>query len=314
MTLSYESEGIHLKILIFHPEDPFSEIISELKAKVKTPQHICHNHTFHNISCLCVPKTLFSQHEKLFMSFNPLVEENLTVKVHSKPKEEIPWGVKYMGVEKRWKKGLGQGVRVAVIDTGIDGSHPDLKDQVKGGVKLVKGPMNGHGTHVAGTIAAIGKGIYGVAPAASLYDVRAFDSSGNAAVSDIIKGIDWSIKNNMQVVNMSFGMPESSQALERIVEQANRSGITLVASAGNNGGALDYPARYAGVTAVGAIDENGKLAKFSSHGIGMNKTAPGVNIFSAWPGGEYKTLDGTSMAAAHMSGLAALLIGNKMKR
>jgi subtilisin len=307
-------EGRLLKILIFQPQDPFPEIISEIKSKVKTPQHINHKHTFHDISCLCIPKALFSQHEKLFMSFNPHVEENLTVKVHGEPKEEIPWGVNYFHVKKRWKKGMGQGIRVAVIDTGIDRNHPDLKGQVKGGVRLVKGPLNGHGTHVAGTIAAVGKGIYGIAPAASLYDVRAFNSKGTAAVSDIIKGIDWSIKNNMQVINMSFGMPESSKALERIVEQANRSGITLVASAGNNGGALDYPARYAGVTSVGAIDENGKLAQFSSRGAGMKKTAPGVNIFSTWLGGGYKTLDGTSMAAAHISGLAALLIGEKIKK
>ncbi|MCK9910144.1 S8 family serine peptidase, partial [Microbacteriaceae bacterium K1510] len=110
----------------------------------------------------------------------------------------------------------------------------------------------------------------------------------------------------MNIINMSFGMPQYSEALSRMVKRASSQGIVMVASAGNNGAAVEFPARYPGVIGVGALNENGKLADFSSRGKGLNVAAPGVNILSTWPGNQFKTLNGTSMAAPHITGLTAL--------
>lgn len=245
-----------------------------------------------------------------------MVEDNITVKVHGEEiKDTIPWGVQFVGVPRIWRNGKGEGVKVAVIDTGISKSHPDLKGQVAGGVEFVKGKIGGHGTHVAGTIAAAlnDRGIVGIAPKASLYDVRAFSADGTASIADIIKGIDWSIRNGMDVINMSFGSDQPSEALSRMIRKASDAGIVMVASAGNNGGALEYPAAYKEVVAVGAVDQKGRLAEFSSRGK-LSVKAPGVDIYSTWLGGKYRTLSGTSMAAAHASGLAALRISQKKSK
>jgi subtilisin len=300
-------EGDVMKILSFK-KNHFPRMVQELLETMGKSERRIGWRRFDDLSCLSVPQSLFDQHQESFLKFIPHVEENVTVKVHAQVKDEIPWGVSNLGVNRLWNSSMGKGVKVAVIDTGISRSHRDLRGQVKGGTNIVKGRMGGHGTHVAGTIAAAmnNRGIVGVAPDAQLYDVRAFKADGSAKLSDIIEGIDWSIRNGMDVINMSFGMPEPSQALARAISRARKRGITMVASAGNNGGALEYPARYSGVVSVGALDQNGKLANFSARGKGLKTSAPGVGIRSTWLGNGYKTLDGTSMAAAHASGLAAL--------
>jgi subtilisin len=243
------------------------------------------------------------------------VSDNVKVKLHRT--EEIPWGVERVGAPTFWKQTKGQGIKVAVIDTGISSKHPDLRGQVKGRVTIAsKGEgstrMDGHGTHVAGTIAAIAnrRGIVGVAPAVELYDVRAFAADGTATIADIVEGINWSVENGMHVINMSFGTPEDNYALHHAVKQAARAGIVMVASAGNNGGKPEYPAAYREVVAVGAIDRDNRLASFSSRGPGIDVFAPGVGIKSTWLNGSYRVLDGTSMAAAHISGLYALMLAN----
>lgn len=240
-------------------------------------------------------------------------KENAIVKIHVNETEQIPWGVEYMGGSRLWKRGMGNGVKIAVIDTGIDRHHPDLKGQVKGGIHLVKGGSNGHGTHVAGIIAAAKNnwGVVGMGPKAHLYDVKAFKADGTSEVLNIIKGIDWSIQNGVQIINMSFGMTQYSEALSRMIRRAASKGIIMVASAGNNGGTVEYPARYRNVIGVSALDKNGKLAKFSSRGKGVNTSAPGVGILSTWLGNRFKKLDGTSMAAPHISGLLALRLAEK---
>jgi len=243
------------------------------------------------------------------------VSQEVTVKLHA---DQIPWGVEKIGAPKFWERTKGRGVKVAVIDTGISTSHPDLKGQVKGRVTILnKGRgyerISGHGTHVAGTIAAVAndKGIVGVAPEVELYDIRTFGPDGTAKMSDIVAAINWAIEHKMHVINMSFGTSESHPALESAIKRAAKAGIVMVASAGNNGGAVEYPAAYKEVIAVGAVDQNDKLADFSSRGRGLNTRAPGVKIKSTWLKKSYRELDGTSMAAAHVSGLQALMIASK---
>lgn len=307
--------GLILKILSFRKLAPFSEILKEIRGQIKlTRKGDPWDAAFHDISCLCISNKMFETYNKHFLGFEPLVEENVTVKVHAEKEDTIPWGVASEGGERLWNKGKGKGVKVAVIDTGIARNHSDLKSRVKGGIRLARSrKLNGHGTHVAGIIAASLNhwGVVGVAPEADLYDVRAFRSDGTANLSDIIKGIDWSIQNGMHLINMSFGMSESSEALSRVIKRARSHGITMVASAGNNGGVVEYPARYSDVIGVGAVDQKGNLADFSSRGKGLNKKAPGVGILSTWTQNGFKTLDGTSMAAPHITGMFALKLSQK---
>ncbi|CAJ1003066.1 MULTISPECIES: S8 family peptidase [Bacillales] len=302
-----------MKILTFHHQAPFADILAELKAKLKLATRAAKQpwRCFDDVSCMCVRDELFEMYQDHFLRHNPIVEENVVVRVHSQ--EEVPWGVKYVGAERLWKRSKGAGVKIAVIDTGIDRNHFELRNRVKGGIELVRGKRNGHGTHVAGIIVAEmnKRGIVGVSPEADLYDVRTFREDGTARLADIMRALNWSIKNNMEIINMSFGMPQYSEALARIVKKAADRGIVMVASAGNNGGQVEYPARYREVIGVGAVAQNGKLAEFSSRGKGMTTTAPGVDILSTWPGNSFKKLNGTSMAAPHVTGLIALRLARK---
>lgn len=226
---------------------------------------------------------------------------------------EIPWGVGRVNAPAAWGSTDGRGVKVAVIDTGVDHTHPDLAPNYKGGWNAVTGsgdPMDdqGHGTHVAGTIAAArdGKGVAGVAPGADLYAVKVLDKNGSGNYSWIIAGIEWAIENRMDVVNMSLGGPSGTDALAQAVARAAEAGITVVCAAGNDSGPVNYPAKYPEALAVSASDSGDRIASFSSRGPEIDLIAPGVRINSAKMGGGYASLSGTSMASPHAAGLAAL--------
>jgi len=234
---------------------------------------------------------------------------------------EIPWGVARVKADKAWSVTQGEGVKVAVVDTGIDCAHPDLAGQCAGGVNFVdkkKPPMddNSHGTHVSGTIAALkdGNGVVGVAPKARLYAVKVLDSEGSGSLFDIIKGLVWCANNGMQVANLSLGAPNGSTLLRLAVAYAKARGVTVMAAAGNDSGSVNYPAAYQeSVIAVAAMDADDKIADFSSRGKEVAFIAPGVGVKSTIPGGKYDWYDGTSMATPHMSGLAALAVSRGAK-
>lgn len=258
------------------------------------------------------------------------VEDNVTIKLRpvteekrwlfGKPKQEdqvIPWGIDRIGANKVWSYSRGRNVKVAVLDSGIDLNHPDLKENIKGGVNALN-PLrradddNGHGTHVAGTIAAAdnGTGVVGVAPSAHIYSVKIIDRNGEGKLSDIIGGLDWCLRNKMQVANLSVGTSAQSMGLRQAVRRATNAGIILVAAAGNDGRAnsVDYPAALPEVIAVGSIDENNRLSSFSSRGPEVTAVAPGSSVYSTAMGGTYKRLSGTSMATPHVSGLVSLAL------
>ena len=304
-----------MKIISFQKNMPFQEILAELKTNVMGKAEKLPWRCFHDLSCMCVNQNVYERHHKHFSKYQATVEENVTISVHAEGEDEVPWGVKYVGAQRLWRKGRGAGVKVAVIDTGISREHFDLRDQIRGGVDLVRGRQNGHGTHVAGIIVAElnQRGIVGVSPEAEIYDVRAFGETGKSSLSTILRAIDWSVENQMDIINMSFGMPQYSEALARAVDRASERGVVMVASAGNNGGEVEYPARYKNVVGVSAIDQKGKLASFSARGAGANTKAPGVEILSTWPGNQFKQLNGTSMAAPHVTGLMALELSRKRK-
>ena len=232
--------------------------------------------------------------------------------------ETIPVGVQQIKAPPGWGCSRGRGIKVAVLDTGIDWLHPDLAANVKGAVSFVPGETamdgNSHGTHCAGTIGAAinGNGVVGVAPEAWLYGVKVLANSGAGQYSWIIAGINWAIQNKMQIVSMSLGGGGAPAALEAVCNAAFNAGVLLVAAAGNAGPGMNtvgFPARYKSVVAVSAIDASNVIATFSSRGPEVEICAPGVQTLSTVPGGGYGTKSGTSMACPHVAGAAAVIWG-----
>lgn len=231
---------------------------------------------------------------------------------------ELPWGVTRVNAPAAWARANGRGAKIAIIDTGIDASHPDLAAVVAGGVNVAdpKKPTDfrddqGHGTHVAGTAAAArdGRGVAGVAPGAKLYGVKVLDAEGNGTYSEIIAGIEWAVANKMDVANMSLGASEGTAALRKAVVNAARAGLVIVAAAGNDsGGPISFPGAYPEVLTVSSSDKADRLSDFSSVGEAVDFIAPGSDILSSVPGGGYAEHSGTSMAAPHVAGLCALAV------
>lgn len=246
---------------------------------------------------------------------------------------EDSWGVERIGagvVHYDEDGNKGAGVKVAIIDTGIDYDHQDLNDNFEEsllGYDFVNGdadPMddNGHGTHCAGIVAAEdnGVGVVGVAPEAELYAVKVLDADGSGYVSDVIAGIGWAVENGTDVISMSLSGRFSNIYLEEACDAAYEDGIVLVAAAGNfkaprgNGQyaetTVEYPAAYDSVIAISATDISDTIAWFSSGGSEVELAAPGKDIYSTVLDGEYAIHSGTSMACPHVAGTAALVIAS----
>ncbi|PQP83691.1 hypothetical protein C0Q44_03100 [Paenibacillus sp. PCH8] len=230
--------------------------------------------------------------------------------------QTIPWGIHSTGAYMlQSKKGTGDRVvKVAVFDTGaVD--HQDLN--IAGGVSFDESSTSytddkGHGTHIAGTIAAIdnGIGVVGISPSTELYAVKVIDGTGNGYTSSVIQGIEWAINNNINIINMSFVSSQYSEALHEEILRAKEAGIIIVAAAGNSGlgeDTIKYPAKYPEVVAVGAVDYSYHRADFSSTGSELDLVAPGFGIISTTMDGAYGVSSGTSNAAAHVTGAASLL-------
>jgi subtilisin len=238
--------------------------------------------------------------------------------------ETIPDGVQQVRAPAVWGTSMGGGIRVAVLDTGIDFNHPDLRDNYAGGTTFVEGtstPMDdneyGHGTHCAGTIAAArnGAGVVGVAPKASLYAVKVLDRNASGLFSWSIAGIDWCVQNRINIISMSLGSDCVPTAVQLMCNTAWSRGLLIVAGAGNQAGnpappqqsSVDYPAKYRNVIAVSSVDSADVSAPNSARGPEIDLCAPGVNILSTLPNGQYGRLSGTSVACPHVSGVAALI-------
>jgi len=235
--------------------------------------------------------------------------------------QTIPWGVDRIDAELVHPTNKGAGVKVAIIDTGVDYTHEDLDanfDPTLLGYDFVNNdsdPMddNGHGTHVAGTIAAEDNdiGVIGVAPEANLYSLKVLNSSGNGYYSDIIDALGWCVDNGIQVASMSLGGSSDNALFHTACDNAYNAGVLIVAAAGNSGSSsILYPARYDSVIAVSASDSFDNLAYFSCYGSQNELAGPGVSITSTLLGGGYGTKSGTSMATPHVSGAAALVFAS----
>ena len=236
------------------------------------------------------------------------------------------WNLDMIGAPEVWAANsngpgaTGKGVTIAMIDTGIDYNHREFKGRIRAGYDFVDGDSiaedaNGHGTHVAGTIAAArdGRGITGVAHDAKIMPIRVLDENGAGYLSDAIRAVRWATNNGADVINLSLGGAGYSQAMADAILHASRRGTVVVMAAGHWGGTSpDYPAAHAinhGI-AVGAVQRDGRLAWFSNRAGSrpLNYVmAPGVGIKSTLPGNRSGYFSGTSMAAPHVAGVAGLL-------
>ncbi|SDT79074.1 S8 family peptidase [Actinoplanes derwentensis] len=243
----------------------------------------------------------------------------LDVPADNDPYRTKQWDLAKISVPDAWESSTGNGVVVAVIDTGVDGTHPDLAGQVLAGYDAIEDvaggdtDVDGHGTHVAGTIAAIagnGKGIAGIAPDAEILPVKVLDANGEGFTSDTAEGIVWAADNGADVINLSLGGTEADTAQKTAIAYARNKGVTVIAAAGNEreeGSPVSYPAAFPGVIAVAATDSSDEVGVYSNEGDYVDVAAPGTGIVSTVPGGKYSTANGTSMASPHVAAVAALL-------
>ena len=234
--------------------------------------------------------------------------------------QDVPWGVdRVFGEEEyefpTWDQTRGEGIPVGVLDTGIDEEHEDLPE-LSGGVTTVDDTHwgqddNGHGTMVAGVISSLDNdlGVVGVAPESELYSIKVLDEDGSGPVSAIIEGIEWAVEEDIPVLNLSLGMLDYSESLEEATSEAYAEGHLLIGASGNDGedDNVNYPAAYDSVMAVSASDEGDDLADFSDTGEEVELIAPGEDITTTAPDDSYAAGSGTSFAAPHVSGIAALL-------
>lgn len=237
--------------------------------------------------------------------------------VAARPFQVIDWGVQMVNAPKLWAKTQGENVKVAILDTGVDNTHPDLVDNIKDGMNFTGGDSSdfsdqqGHGTHVAGIIAGVDneEGIVGVAPKAELYIGKVLGGNGSGSIEGICEGILWAVMNKVDIISMSLGCTEDpGDMLQRAIKYAYDNGVVIVAASGNESSHVGWPAVYEEVIAVGAIDDQKHVAGFSNYGTQVDVVAPGVEILSTYPVRQYARLSGTSMATPVVSGAIALLI------
>ncbi len=227
---------------------------------------------------------------------------------------------------------------IAIVDTGVDARHPDLNvvSSVNFSSDLSSSDRNGHGSHVAGTAAALDNGIgaVGVAPGARIWSVKVLDRRGSGSMSAIIRGVDYitSKASQIEVANMSLGCNCASAALDAAISRSVAAGVVYAVAAGNDGrDATTYsPANHPQVITVSAVadfnglpgggatstcyaDKDDTFANFSNFGGPVDIAAPGVCIFSTWQSGDYATISGTSMASPHVAGAVALYLSSRSK-
>ena len=236
--------------------------------------------------------------------------------------ERINWAESLLGIPSVWIETMGQGVKVAVLDTGIDTDHPDLKEAIVetrdftgDGIE----DINGHGTHCAGIIGARlnSVGFVGVAPKCDLLIGKVLGNDGRGDFAWIADGVDWAVEQQPGIISMSLGGPVSSNNLYKSIHRALTEEVFIICAAGNEGSlfqnSIGYPGRYGGVITVASHDRDGNRSGFSSRGGEIDVMAPGSNIWSTYKDGGYAELSGTSMAAPFIAGLAALIVSKHIK-
>ena len=243
-----------------------------------------------------------------------------------------PWSLGHIHAVEMWKRGYtGEGVVVAVLDTGCSTNHPYIKHSIIGGMNFTDdygskaanyNDNNGHGTHICGIISAAynrRNGMSGVAPDAKILVLKVLKADGTGEVAPILRAINMAVNwrgshgKRVNIIGMSFGTDQNYPELERVINAAAENDILVVTAAGNDGDGkrgtseVTYPGYYSSVIQVGASDINDKPASFSNTNKHLDIVAPGVDILSLSPNNGYAVMSGTSMAAPHVAGGAALI-------
>ena len=238
--------------------------------------------------------------------------------VNPEPAAGAQWNLPMIGATDAWATSQGAGVIVAVIDTGVDGTHPDLAGRVLGEIDLLPEvtpapEQNGHGTRVASIIASSldGQGMAGVAPQATILPVSALDPAGYGDSSTVARAIIAAADAGARVINLSLGGPDQDPVLDQACAYAFAKGAIVVAAGGNSfldGNKVQYPAASPNVLAVASVDRTGTPSGFSNTGPHIDVAAPGEGVYAAIPGGTYTEESGTSFAAPHVAAALALVL------
>ncbi len=231
------------------------------------------------------------------------------------------WEIIKFNIKNLWPKSKGSGVTVAVVDTGCDLDHPDLKGNLVSGKNFIEvgeppEDRNGHGSHVAGTIAATDNalGMVGIAPQAKIMPIKSLADNGSGSINAVIDGVIWAVDHGADIIAMSLGSIYSSGRLLQAVRYAQSKKVAVFCAAGNSGPSVDimYPAKYKETVSIGAIDRNLRRTSFTCSGNSLDFLAPGQDILSCVPGG-YAMMSGTSMSNPFVAGYAALYLSHKRR-
>lgn len=249
-------------------------------------------------------------------------ELNYNIEKFSMPNDPLfdqQYGPQIIQAPEAWEIERGQSnfVTVAIIDTGVSKSHPELKDKLVPGYDFINNDSDpdddeGHGTHVAGIASATtdnNEGIAGISWHAKIMPIKVLDASGSGTWESVSKGIVWAADNGADVINMSLGGAYPSEMAKQAVNYAYNKGVTIIASAGNSGDShYYYPASFDVVISIAATDSSDNRAWFSTFNDKVDLAAPGVYILSSVLDGDYESWSGTSMSSPHVSGLASLVL------
>jgi len=234
------------------------------------------------------------------------------------PKEIYDWGSERIGADYAHQFNQGEGVKVCIVDTGLDRSHIEFSspDKVLACESFVDGEscddLESHGTHVAGIVAADlnGVGIVGTAPKAKLLIMKALDRFGSGYSSDIADAVKGCMNQGADIINMSLGASSPSSVIHNAIIEAYNQGAIIVAAAGNDGGAVGYPAAFRETVAVSSMNPFDDISYFSSRGQEISFIGAGSEIYSSVPNSNYATFSGTSMASPQIAGVYALLLSS----
>jgi subtilisin family serine protease len=244
-------------------------------------------------------------------------------KVFTVYSETIDWGLKMLSIPSLWRKSKGENIRVAILDTGIELRHPDLIGAIEDYRDFTNSyhgvnDLMGHGTHVAGIIAARQNnvGVIGVAPKSKLLIAKVLGDNGSGNSRSIVSGINWAIRKKVNIISMSLGSSFEIPEIEEAIQRATENNILVIVAAGNAGpqnNTVTYPGAYKETITVGSIGQNEEISSFSSRGEEIDIVAPGDKILSTYTNSGYAVLSGTSMATPFVSGVVALMLGAGIK-
>jgi len=264
---------------------------------------------------------IFAPKHKINTKVNDLKELEAFVSDATTNQDSVNWSQSLFNIPSAWSRTMGEGAKVAILDTGIDVDHQDLATAVKGSKDFTSSAgvndKNGHGTHCAGVIGARlnGVGFVGIAPKCDLYIAKVLGDNGSGDYDSISNAVAWAVDQGVDIISMSLGGPSSSPGLFAAIHYALAKGVSVICAAGNEGSvyqnSIGYPGRYGGVITIAAHDQDGNRSGFSSKGGEIDFMAPGSDIWSTYIDGGYASLSGTSMATPFVAGLAALVVASQ---